>query len=52
LIDNSLLIGGGTLGIAGLVFNILWGQEVLSYFSRITLGMSCSGVLALSIWSA
>jgi hypothetical protein len=52
VIDNSLLIGGGTLAIAGLVFNVLCGREALSYLPRITLGLSCSGMLALSIWTA
>lgn len=52
MIDHSLLIVAGTLAISGLVFNVLWGREALPYLSRITLGLSCSGVLALSIWTA
>ncbi len=49
---NPLLVVAGMVATAGLVFNVLWGQEVLPYLSRMTLGLSCFGVLALSIWSA
>lgn len=52
MIANSLLIAAGTLSTAGLVFNVLWGREALPYLSRITLGLSCSGMLAVSIWTA
>lgn len=52
MIDNSLLIVAGTLATVGLVFNVLWGREALPYLSRITLGLSCSSVLTLSIWTA
>lgn len=46
------MIVAGALALAGLVFNVLWGQELLPYLSRITLGPSCFGVMALSIWAA
>ncbi len=52
VIDDSLITGAGVLATGGMVFNILWGQEVLPYLSRITLGLSCFGVQTLAIWLA
>lgn len=52
VIDDSLLVGAGTLATAGLVFNILCGQEMLAYLPRITLGLSCFGLQVLAIWLA
>jgi hypothetical protein len=51
MIDDELLAAAGALAAAGLVFNVLCGQEVLTYLSRITLGLSCFGVLTVSIWT-